>query len=208
MQSRIADEPADAGDAAGTLFFPVVLGSIRPNRRSLRPAQLLVERARSAGHASELLDLKQFALPMYDEEESSERHPGVARFRETIGRADAVIWLSPEYNHAYTSAIKNAIDYLDDELKRKPSAVCGLSGAAHGGVRATEALKLVLIELHNVPIRDSVHFSEARTLFDPAGTLLKPSFEQRIDHVLAELAWYARALKWGRAHLPVPQRPR
>ena len=85
-----------ADESADQLFIPVVLGSIRPSRRSLRPAPLLVERTRAAGHGTELVDLKELALPLYDEEESSERHPGVARFRETIGRADAVVWLSPE----------------------------------------------------------------------------------------------------------------
>jgi NAD(P)H-dependent FMN reductase len=184
------------------------LGSIRRNRRSKRPADLLAQRIAAAGHRTELLDLRELALPMFDEEESSEQHAGVAHFRSAMDRADAIVWLSPEYNHAYTSAIKNAIDYLDDEIKRKPSVTCGLSGAAHGGVRASEALKAVLIELHGVPIRESVNFADARNLFDQEGTLLKPEYTRRIDYVVADLAWYARALKWGREHLPVPQRIR
>jgi len=125
-----------------------------------------------------------------------------------MARADAVIWLTPEYNHGYTSAVKNAIDYLHDELRRKPVAVCGLSGGMLGGARAVEQLKLVLIELHAVPIRDSVYFSDARSLFDPEGQLLRPEFIRRIDEVVAQLAWYARALKWGRANLPIPRRSR
>jgi NAD(P)H-dependent FMN reductase len=203
------DEGTPAGTVAdGRLFIPVVLGSIRKNRRSFYPAKLLAERVAAAGHETEVLDLRELALPMYDEEASSETHPGVAAFRAALVRSDASIWLSPEYNHSFTSAIKNAIDYVDEELRRKPVAACGLAGGAAGGVRASEALKTVLIELHAVPIRDSVHFSEARTLFAPAGTLLRPEFVRRIDHVLAHLVWYARALKWGRQHLPVPERPR
>ena len=87
-------------------------------------------------------------------------------------------------------------------------AVCGLSGGALGGVRAVEQLKLVLIELHALPIRDSVYFTDARSLYDTEGNLPRPEFVRRADEVLAELAWYARALHWGRANLPLPERKR
>ena len=87
-------------------------------------------------------------------------------FRATLARSDASIWLSPEYNHSFTGVIKNAIDHLHDELRRKPAAVCGLAGGLSGGIRASEGLKMVLIEMHAVPIRELVHFAEARHLFD------------------------------------------
>jgi NAD(P)H-dependent FMN reductase len=199
IMATLSDEP---------LFIPVVLGSIRRNRRSYWPARLLAERVAAAGHRTKLIDLRQLWLPLYDEEEESEQHEGVAILRRLMAQSDASIWLSPEYNHSFTSAIKNAIDYLDAELRRKPIAACGLSGGALGGVRASEALKTVLIELHAVPIRESVHFTQARELFDPDGTLRRPEFVARIDYMVADLAWYARALRWGREHLPLPERPR
>ena len=193
---------------AEPLVIAVVLGSVRANRRSEQPARLLHERTLAAGHGGELVDLRAANLPIYDEQEGRQAHPGIAAFRNAMARSDAVIWLTPEYNHGYTSAVKNAIDYLHDELRRKPVAVCGLSGGMLGGARAVEQLKLVLIELHAVPIRDSVYFSDALSLFDPEGQLLRPDFIRRIDEVVAQLAWYARALKWGRANLPIPQRSR
>src|SRR5436309_1422443 len=117
------------------LFIPVILGSIRRNRRSYYPARLLAERVAAAGHTTQLLDLRELALPIYDEEPETEAHPGVSVFREAIARSDASVWLSPEYNHSFTSAIKNAIDFLDDELKRKPVLACGLAGGMSGGIR-------------------------------------------------------------------------
>ena len=188
------------------LFIPVILGSIREGRRSLHAASYLVCRVIAAGHASEVVDLKELGLPMYSEEEGEEQHAGVQALRSVLGRSDASMWLSPEYNHSFTGVIKNAIDHVDTELRRKPVAACGLSGAPHGGVRASEGLKVVLIEMHAVPIRDSVHFSEARHLFGADGELLKPEFERRVDLVVNELVWYARALKWGRNTIPVPER--
>jgi len=191
----------------GQLFIPVVCGSIRKNRRSYRASELIARRIKEAGHRTELLDLRELALPMYDEEPETEASPGVTRLREAMERSDASVWQSPEYNHSFTSAVKNAIDYLDEELRRKPVAVAGLGGLA-GGVRAVEQLKLVMIEMHALPIRDSVHFTEARGLFDEAGELARPEFIPRIDGMISALAWHAQALKWGREHVPVPQRRR
>jgi NAD(P)H-dependent FMN reductase len=190
------------------LDIPIVLGSIRKGRRSEAAARLIVDRAIAAGHRAELIDLRELGLPLYDEEEASESHPSVTSFRQRMARADATVWLTPEYNHGYTSTIKNALDYLRPELRRKPATVCGLSGGQIGGARAVEQLKLVLIELHVVPIRASVYFNDARALFDEDGRLLRPELLTRIDETLAELAWYARALKWAREHLPIPERQR
>jgi NAD(P)H-dependent FMN reductase len=200
-ESGSAAQPA----AGERLFIPVVLGSIRRRRRSHNVVMLIAQRIEAAGHDAEVLDLAELALPMYDEEPATEAHPGVARLRQALDRADAVVWHSPEYNHSFTGVIKNAIDFVDEEIRRKPSAVCGLGGLA-GGVRAVEQLKLVLIELHSVTIRDSVLFTDARTIFGSEGELLRPDFVGRIDLMLRELEWYARALKWGRQHIPLPVR--
>ncbi len=204
-------DPA-TGDPAGhdstPLSIPVVLGSVRPERRSYRPALLLGERIRAAGHTTELLDLRELDLPIFGHNPDASSSPGVVALRAAIERADAVVWLTPEYNHSFSAAIKSAIDYLHSEPRRKPMAVCGLAGGQLGGARAVEQLKLVLIELHGLPIRDSVYFSDAANLFDAEGTLLVPAFVRRIDDMLGELAWYARALRWGRETLPLPVRVR
>lgn len=194
--------------STGELFVPVVLGSIRKGRRSEAPARLIVERIRALGQRSELVDLAEFRFPLYDEEEATLSDPAVGRFRAIMARSDASVWLTPEYNHAYTAAIKNAVDYLRPELRRKPVAVCGLSGGLIGGARAVEQFKLVLIEMHAVPIRDSVYFGDAGRLFDAEGNLQRPEVQARVDEVLAELFWYARALDWGRRNVPIPEKRR
>jgi NAD(P)H-dependent FMN reductase len=190
------------------LFVPVVLGSVRPNRLSYRPALLLGERVATAGLRSELVDLRELNLPIYGQDPAADRLPSVVAFRQVMADADAAIVLTPEYNHGFTSAIKNAIDYLHAEIRRKPVAVCGLSGGGLGGARAVEQLKLVLVEMHALPIRDSVYFSDARSLFDDEGRLLRQEFVGRADDMIAELAWYAETLRWGRSNLPIPARRR
>lgn len=190
------------------LVLPVVLGSVRPRRRSERPTRLIQERVAAAGHRTELVDLRALDLPVYGQDPASEELPSVLSLRQSLEAADGVLWLTPEYNHGYSTASKNAIDYLHSELRRKPVAVCGLSGTEIGGARAVEQFKLVLIELHALPIRDSVYFAHARELYDEQGQLTRPEYVQRIDEVIAELAWYAQVLRWGRANLPAPVRER
>jgi NAD(P)H-dependent FMN reductase len=186
------------------LSIPVVLGSVRPRRLSERPAHLLVERLTALGCRAPLIDLRELDLPVYGHRPERDDDPGVARLQALATASDAMVWLTPEYNHGYTSAVKNAVDYLHAEIRRKPVAVCGLSGGGLGGARAVEQLKLVLIELHAMPIRDSVYFSDARRIFDEAGALQVPGYLGRIDDMLAELIWYARTLTWARAHVPLP----
>jgi NAD(P)H-dependent FMN reductase len=186
------------------LTIPVVLGSVREQRMSERPALLLVERLTALGCTAPLLDLRALDLPVYGQNSDARHLPSVAHLQAVAAQADAMVWLTPEYNHGYTSAVKNAVDYLHSEIRRKPVAVCGLSGGGLGGARAVEQLKLVLIELRAVTIRDSVYFSDARSLFDAAGHLLRPEYVRRIDDMLAELLWYARVLTWGRTQMPLP----
>ena len=188
------------------LTIPVVLGSVRPRRLSERPAHLLVERLARLGCQAPLIDLRALDLPIFGMSRDQDDLPAVAELKATAATADAIVWLTPEYNHGYTSAIKNAVDYLHSEIRRKPVAVCGLSGGGLGGARAVEQLKLVLIELHAVTIRDSVYFSDARNLFDQDGALQRPEYIGRIDDMLAELIWYARCLTWGRAQVPLPMK--
>jgi len=190
--------------ALSALTIPVVLGSVRPRRLSERPAHLIVERLSALGCTAPLVDLRALDLPMFGQSRDQDDVPAVRQLKAVAAEADALVWLTPEYNHGYTSAVKNAVDYLHGEIRRKPMAVCGLSGGSLGGVRAVEQLKLVLIELHTVTIRDSVYFSDARTLFDQDGTLQRPEYVRRIDDMLAELTWYTQTLTWGRTHVPLP----
>ena len=188
------------------LNIPVVLGSVRPRRLSERPARLIVERLALLGCQAPLVDLRVLDLPIFGQTRDQNELPAVIELKTIADTSDAMVWLTPEYNHGYTSAIKNAVDYLHSEIRRKPMAVCGLSGGGLGGARAVEQLKLVLLELRAVTIRDSVYFSDARGLFDQAGTLQRPEYLGRIDDMLAELVWYAQVLTWGRAQVPLPRK--
>jgi NAD(P)H-dependent FMN reductase len=126
----------------------------------------------------------------------------VTELKAAIGRADAFVIVTPEYNHAYPAALKALIDTVYDEWQAKPVAFISYGGVS-GGLRAVEQLRLVFAELHAMTIRDTVSFANAHTQFDPEGRLLSPDRARRSLAVMLErLGWWATVLKSARAERP------
>lgn len=119
--------------------------------------------------------------------------------KQRIGKAEAFIVVTPEYNHGYPAALKLLIDAVYAEWQAKPVAFVSYGGAS-GGIRAVEQLRLVFAELHAVTLRDGVCFANAWTLFDAAGRLKQPSdADAAMGLMLARLGWWAEALRHARA---------
>ena len=119
--------------------------------------------------------------------------------KHRIGRAEAFVVVTPEYNHGYPAALKLLIDAVYAEWQAKPVAFVSYGGAS-GGIRAVEQLRLVFAELHAVTLRDGVSFSNAWTLFDDAGALKAPTdADAAMGVMLARLGWWAQALREARA---------
>jgi NAD(P)H-dependent FMN reductase len=123
-----------------------------------------------------------------------------------IARADAIVVVTPEYNHSYPAALKSLIDALEEEWQAKPVAFVSYGGLS-GGVRAVEQLRLVFTELHAATIRDAVSFTTAWEQFDDAGTLREPERARRsMAAMLASLRWWASALRYARRVVPYADR--
>ncbi len=140
--------------------LPVVVGSTRPGRAGLPVARWVLERAdKHGGFETELLDLAEIGLPLLDEPNHPRlqryTHQHTVRWSAAIDRADAFIFVLPEYNHGINAATKNAIDYLVHEWAYKPVGLVSYGGVA-GGTRAVAALKPTLAVLKMVPLAESV----------------------------------------------------
>lgn len=121
-----------------------------------------------------------------------------AALRHRIGRADAFVVVTPEYNHSYPAPLKALIDSAKQEWEAKPVAFVSYGGGS-GGLRAVEHLRHVFAELHAVGTRDGVSFVNAWSQFDEAGALRNPDgAEKAAATMLARLAWWARALRQAR----------
>jgi NAD(P)H-dependent FMN reductase len=176
----------------------IILGSTRPGRRGDAAAKWVYEIARQRTDAQfELVDIQNFSLPLLDEPVPPTRgqyaNPHTKAWAAKIASFDAYIFVTPEYNHATSAALKNAIDYLYRERNNKAAGFVGYGGA--GGVRAVENLRLVMAEVQVATVRAQVALSlhtdwENYTVFKP-----HPKHEATLNAMLDQLVSWSEALK-------------
>ena len=133
----------------------VIAGSLRPRRLALEIAHWVAKVGRETTKlAFEVVDLKDWPLPMDDEPEMP--HGGGYAFEHTrawsakIAAADAFVFVTPQYNWGYPAALKNALDHLYGEWAGKPAMIVTYGG--HGGGRCAEQLQQVCQGLHMAPM--------------------------------------------------------
>jgi len=134
----------------------VVAASTRPGRKGIAVARWVAARAQAhGGFDVELVDLAEAGLPVLDEP----NHPRLGQYTKdhtkawsaTISRADAFVFVFPEYNHSIPGALKNALDFLFHEWADKAAGLVSYGGVS-AGTRAAAALKPVLGALRMVTV--------------------------------------------------------
>ncbi len=180
------------------LRIGIIVGSTRPGRKAEAVAKWVLEHAAPRTDAAfELVDIKDFNLPLLDEAippmYRKYEHEHTKIWSAKIDSLDGFIFVTPEYNHATSGALKNAIDYLYQEWNNKAAGFVSYGSA--GGVRAVENLRLIMGELLVADVRGQVALSlgadfENYSVFKPSphhAKLLGTMFDQVI-------AW-SKALK-------------
>jgi NAD(P)H-dependent FMN reductase len=124
--------------------------------------------------------------------------PLVERWAAEVDAADGYVVVTPEYNHGYPAALKNALDLVFEPWRRKPVSFVSYGGPG-GGMRAVEQLRQVVVELEMVPLRHQVAIPRVYMAFDGAGQLHDDGHARDADRLLGELAWWAGALRTARA---------
>ncbi|MFF0818531.1 NADPH-dependent FMN reductase [Rhodococcus sp. NPDC003318] len=185
--------------ATDRIRLEVIIGSVREGRFGPVVADWFLRRARSNPTFDVgVLDLAHTPLP-WDHSDTSE----VRRYRRRIDEADAFALVTPEYNHGYPAALKNAIDCAKQEWRAKPVGFVSYGGLS-GGLRATEQLRQVVAEVHMVSIRQTVSFHQARKRFGPDGETDDGAAIDGAGRLLEQLEWWADALRVARGHRPYP----
>ena len=163
-------------------------------------AHLLVsELEKREGVVTELIDIAALPLPTSDAGEAIKD----AGFAARMDRADALVIVSPEYNHGYPGLLKHVLDSCLKEYIHKAVGIAGVSAGVFGGARAIENLLPVLRELGLVTIFWDVNFCSVGKQFDPQGKPIDQSLLPRIDKFLKELIWMAKTLRYGREQVPL-----
>ena len=187
-------------NAPRPLFIPVILGTPRQGRMSEHVARfILAEVAKREGVETELIDIRELALPITDAGETIKD----AGFSAMAMRADAFIIVAPEYNHGYPGLLKHVLDTNLQEYIHKAVGICGVSAGPFGGTRVIQSLLPVMRELGLVTIFWDGNFGLVQNIFDAAGNLLDQAYIRRVDKFLKELIWMARVLRHGRESVPL-----
>jgi NAD(P)H-dependent FMN reductase len=157
------------------------------------------ETVKRRGVETELIDIAQLPIPVDDAGESAKDEA----FSEAMNRADALVIVSPEYNHGYPGLLKHVLDTNLTEYIHKAVGIVGVSAGIFGGARVIQNLIPVLRELGLVTIFWDVNFTTVGTRFDESGNLVDESFVPRIEKFLDELLWMAETLRYGREHIEI-----
>jgi len=180
------------------LYIPVILGTTRKGRMSANVAKLMVaETAKQPGVETELIDIATLPLPVDDAGESIKD----AGFSQKMSRADAIVIVSPEYNHGHSGLLKHVLDSCLKEYIHKAVGVVGVSAGPWGGTRSIQSLIPVVRELGLVQIFWDVNVPYVHKVFDESGKLLDEGMPRRIEKFLKELIWMAKTLRHGREHI-------
>jgi NAD(P)H-dependent FMN reductase len=180
----------------------IIIGSTRPGRRGEDVARWVYDIAARRGDADfELVDIKDFNLPHLDEpmppSMGQYSQPHTLEWAAKIGSFDGYVFVTPEYNHSTSGALKNAIDFLYAEWNNKAAGF--VSYGSVGGTRAVEHLRLVMGELQIADVRAQVALSlytdfENFTAFTPG-----PIQAEGVTVMLNQLVSWSGALQTVRA---------
>jgi NAD(P)H-dependent FMN reductase len=180
------------------LKVAIIVGSTRPGRKADAVAKWVHGIAAKRSDAEfEIVDIRDYNLPLLDEaippSMGQYSRPHTLVWAEKIDSFDGYVFVTPEYNHGPSGALKNAIDYLFREWNNKAAGFVGYGSA--GGVRAVEHLRGVMGELMIADVRGQVMLSlhsdfENYTVFAPHARH-EPAVTAMLDQIVA----WAGALK-------------
>lgn len=167
-----------------------IAGSLRKasfNRAALRAAQALVP----AGARLDIAEID--GLPGFCQDDEKTPPAKVVELKAKIRAADAILFVTPEYNYSIPGVLKNAIDwasrpYGDNTWGGKPVAIMGASVGALGTARAQYHLRQCFVFL-NMPVvnQPEVMISHAADKFDSQGTLTDDKAKELIGKLLSNL---------------------
>jgi chromate reductase, NAD(P)H dehydrogenase (quinone) len=173
-----------------------ICGSLRKgsfNRMALRVAQELAP----AGMKVDVAEIS--AFPLYNEDVRAQGFPPpVQTFRDQIAAADALLFVTAEYNYSMSGVLKNAIDWAsrppNQPFDGKPVAMMGASAGVLGTARAQYHLRQTCVFLNMLPVnKPEVMIPQAQNRFDAEGRLTDETSKGLIKQLMESLqAWTLR----------------
>ncbi|TXN31017.1 NADPH-dependent FMN reductase [Lacisediminihabitans profunda] len=176
----------------------IVVASVRPGRIGLPIAEWVRSAVQEkGGFEIDFADLAEIGLPFMDEPNHPRlrqyTHDHTIRWSERVDAADAFIFVTPEYNHSFSPALKNALDYLSAEWWRKPVGFVSYGGVSAGS-RGVNAIENVIVGLGLVKTGAAVEITFAGKQVQDGSFVSTERQDEILAGVMAELAVLAGAL--------------
>lgn len=175
----------------------IISSSVRTGRKSHRVALYFQKYiADNKLGTTEILDLNEYQFPVFEERLKHQKNPseGLLDYAAKIKAADGVIIVTPEYNGGYPASIKNAIDVLYDEWRRKPIAISTASDGVFGGTQVITSLQWSLWKIRSWTVPAMFPVPKVQETFDEKGVPAdKASVDKRAKGFIDELIWCIQA---------------
>lgn len=180
------------------LKIGIIIGSTRPGRRAPQVAQWVYDIAAKRGDAAfEIVDIQDYDLPVLDEpmppSMGNYSQPHTKKWAEKIKSLDGFVFITPEYNHSISGALKNAIDFIYKEWNDKAAGF--VSYGTTGGARAVEHLRGIMAEVMVADVRAHVSLSLFTDYVNFTDFTPAPWHLQQLDTMLSQLVAWSGALK-------------
>lgn len=180
------------------LKIAIITGTTRPGRKNLEVSKWVKDHADKRNDAEyEIVDIADFNLPLLDEAipagygQYANAH--TKQWASKIAEFDGFVFVTPEYNHSFSPALKNAIDYIYAEWTNKAAGFVSY-GSAYG-VRAVEHLRQIMAELQVADVRNTVMLSLFTDFENFAAFKPDPRHEASLNGMLDQLVAWSGAMK-------------
>lgn len=175
----------------------IVSGTSRENRKSHFVAEYLEKTLVSLQQEVRLVDVKHYNLPLLDYKFDLHPNPSqkLIELHAIIDKADAYIFVTPEYNGGPSGALKNTLDYFRKEYKKKVIGISTVSDGGMGGMRAASTMQLQALYYEGFPISRVLNVAYVNQIFSDTGELLDEKFKAKTAHFLSDFLWLAEAVE-------------
>lgn len=185
-----------------SLKIGIIVGSTRPSRVGRTIADWFYDQVKDTPDVQfDILDLKEENLPFLDEpglpSAGNYQNESTKRWGAKVDQYDGYIIVTPEYNHGVAAPLKNALDTIYSEWRRKPVAFVGYG--AMGGARAIEQLVQIVTQLNMIPASSTaINIFDVWAAIDDDGQVKPENTRGNADKLVENLLWLTKALKVAR----------
>jgi NAD(P)H-dependent FMN reductase len=170
-----------------------ICGSLREVSYTRFAVQLALRGAEEVGAQSQLIDLRQYDLPLCDGRRDQDTYPrDVARLRGDVEAAQGIVLGTPVYHGSFSGVLKNALDLMGfREIEGKMIGLVAVSAGRSGAGNALNELRAIGRSLHAWVVPEEVSIPEVAKAFDPVGHANDAELEKRLKEVGRQVARFA-----------------